>query len=89
MVLGSGIRDLKKQFLLKEGMSLHESTSFKPLFHRDSFNPLINSAGAVVVVVVVVSITFSADSAFLCASSDKGTVHIFAIKDTSLNKRSS
>lgn len=34
-------------------------------------------------------ITFSADSAFLCASSDKGTVHIFAIKDTSLNKRSS
>eukprot|EP00058_Branchiostoma_floridae_P011907 XP_002597395.1 hypothetical protein BRAFLDRAFT_113873 [Branchiostoma floridae] len=33
-------------------------------------------------------ITFSHDSSYLCASSDKGTIHIFAIKDTSLNKRS-
>jgi WD40 repeat protein len=33
-------------------------------------------------------ISFSADSSYLCASSDKGTVHIFAVKDTSLNKRS-
>jgi len=41
------------------------------------------------IVIIVVSITFSADSAFLCASSDKGTVHIFAIKDSSLNRRSS
>uniref|UniRef100_A0A3Q2DC70 WD repeat domain 45 n=1 Tax=Cyprinodon variegatus TaxID=28743 RepID=A0A3Q2DC70_CYPVA len=28
------------------------------------------------------------DSSFLCASSDKGTVHIFALKDTKLNRRS-
>ena len=34
------------------------------------------------------SITFSRDSEFLCASSDKGTVHIFALKDTHLNRRS-
>jgi len=34
-------------------------------------------------------ITFSPDSSFLCVSSDKGTIHIFAIKDTSLNRRSS
>jgi WD40 repeat protein len=34
-------------------------------------------------------ISFSADSDFLCASSDKGTVHIFALRDTHLNKRSS
>jgi WD40 repeat protein len=34
-------------------------------------------------------VSFSHDSAFLCSSSDKGTIHIFAIKDTSLNKRSS
>ncbi|KAF7996522.1 hypothetical protein HCN44_002154 [Aphidius gifuensis] len=33
-------------------------------------------------------ITFSRDSEFLCASSDKGTVHIFALKDTHLNRRS-
>ncbi|KOC60816.1 WD repeat domain phosphoinositide-interacting protein 4 [Habropoda laboriosa] len=33
-------------------------------------------------------ITFSRDSEFLCASSDKGTVHIFALKDTQLNRRS-
>ena len=33
-------------------------------------------------------INFSHDSAFLCVSSDKGTVHIFAVKDTNLNKRS-
>ncbi|XP_074603150.1 WD repeat domain phosphoinositide-interacting protein 4-like [Brevipalpus obovatus] len=34
------------------------------------------------------SINFSPDSDFLVASSDKGTVHIFALKDTRLNKRS-
>ncbi|CAG9765235.1 unnamed protein product [Ceutorhynchus assimilis] len=34
-------------------------------------------------------INFSADSDFLCCSSDKGTVHIFAIKDTNLNRRMS
>ncbi|KAL7306875.1 hypothetical protein TKK_0001035 [Trichogramma kaykai] len=33
-------------------------------------------------------ITFSRDSEFLCVSSDKGTVHIFALKDTRLNRRS-
>ncbi|XP_052762582.1 WD repeat domain phosphoinositide-interacting protein 4-like [Mya arenaria] len=33
-------------------------------------------------------ISFSLDSAYLCASSDKGTVHIFAVKETELNKRS-
>jgi len=33
-------------------------------------------------------INFSADSAYLCASSDKGTIHIFALKDTAKNKRS-
>ncbi|XP_076618734.1 WD repeat domain phosphoinositide-interacting protein 4 isoform X2 [Colletes latitarsis] len=33
-------------------------------------------------------ITFSNDSEYLCASSDKGTVHIFALKDTQLNRRS-
>ena len=32
-------------------------------------------------------INFSPDSDFLCASSDKGTVHIFALKDTHLNRR--
>ena len=37
---------------------------------------------------IAFSINFSPDSAFLCVSSDKGTVHIFALKDTSLNKRS-
>lgn len=35
-----------------------------------------------------ISINFSHDSSFLCASSDKGTVHIFALKDTKLNRRS-
>lgn len=34
------------------------------------------------------SISFSPDASFLCASSDKGTVHIFAVKDTTLNRRS-
>ena len=34
------------------------------------------------------SINFSPDSAFLCVSSDKGTVHIFAVKNTELNRRS-
>ena len=34
-------------------------------------------------------INFSPDSDFLCASSDKGTVHVFALKDTHLNRRSS
>ena len=33
-------------------------------------------------------LNFSADSAFLCASSDKGTVHIFAVKEPTKNKRS-
>ncbi|XP_044727357.1 WD repeat domain phosphoinositide-interacting protein 4-like [Chrysoperla carnea] len=36
----------------------------------------------------VYCINFSADSDFLCCSSDKGTVHIFALKDTRLNRRS-
>lgn len=36
----------------------------------------------------VYCINFSSDSSFLCASSDKGTVHIFALKDTALNRRS-
>ena len=34
------------------------------------------------------SISFSLDSMFLCVSSDKGTVHIFAVDDQSLNKKS-
>uniref|UniRef100_A0A8C4QVX6 WD repeat domain 45 n=1 Tax=Eptatretus burgeri TaxID=7764 RepID=A0A8C4QVX6_EPTBU len=34
------------------------------------------------------SINFSHDSSFLCVSSDKGTVHIFALKDTRLNRTS-
>ena len=38
--------------------------------------------------IVFDSINFSNDSAYLCASSDKGTVHIFALRDTSLNRRS-
>ncbi|XP_006032074.1 WD repeat domain phosphoinositide-interacting protein 4 isoform X1 [Alligator sinensis] len=33
-------------------------------------------------------INFSPDSSFLCASSDKGTVHVFALRDTRLNRRS-
>ncbi|XP_076362152.1 WD repeat domain phosphoinositide-interacting protein 4-like isoform X2 [Tachypleus tridentatus] len=33
-------------------------------------------------------INFSHDSEFLCVSSDKGTVHIFALKNTHLNRRS-
>ncbi|XP_070536658.1 WD repeat domain phosphoinositide-interacting protein 4-like isoform X3 [Ptychodera flava] len=33
-------------------------------------------------------INFSADSSFLAASSDKGTVHVFALRDTTLNRRS-
>lgn len=33
-------------------------------------------------------ISFSLDSAYICSSSDKGTVHIFAVKETELNKRS-
>lgn len=33
-------------------------------------------------------INFSLNDDFLCVSSDKGTVHIFAIKDTKLNKKS-
>lgn len=36
----------------------------------------------------VYSIAFSPDSDFLVASSDKGTVHIFALKDTRLNRKS-
>ena len=37
---------------------------------------------------VLHSISISKDSSYLCAASDKGTVHIFAIKDSSLNRRS-
>ncbi|BES98788.1 unnamed protein product [Nesidiocoris tenuis] len=37
----------------------------------------------------VYCINFSRDSEFLCCSSDNGTIHIFALKDTHLNKRSS
>uniref|UniRef100_S4RER8 WD repeat domain 45 n=1 Tax=Petromyzon marinus TaxID=7757 RepID=S4RER8_PETMA len=33
-------------------------------------------------------INFSHDSSFLCVSSDKGTVHVFALKDTHLNRTS-
>ena len=33
-------------------------------------------------------INFNKDSSYLCAASDKGTVHIFALKDTALNRRS-
>ncbi|XP_066985367.1 WD repeat domain phosphoinositide-interacting protein 4-like isoform X1 [Macrobrachium rosenbergii] len=33
-------------------------------------------------------INFSGDSEFLCCSSDKGTIHIFALKNTKLNRRS-
>lgn len=33
-------------------------------------------------------IAFSHDSDFLAVSSDKGTIHIFALKDTHLNRRS-
>ena len=33
-------------------------------------------------------INFSPDSDFLCCSSDKGTIHIFALKDPQLNRRS-
>lgn len=36
----------------------------------------------------VYCMSFSIDSDFLCASSDKGTVHVFALKDTHLNRRS-
>ena len=34
------------------------------------------------------SISFSKDSSYLCVASDKGTVHIFALKDKALNRRS-
>jgi len=33
-------------------------------------------------------INFNSDSSYLCAASDKGTVHVFALKDTTLNRRS-
>jgi len=36
----------------------------------------------------VYCINFSLDSDFLCCSSDKGTIHIFALKDSHLNRRS-
>lgn len=36
---------------------------------------------------IVYCINFSQDSEFLCCSSDKGTIHIFAIKNTNLNRR--
>ncbi|XP_045473025.1 WD repeat domain phosphoinositide-interacting protein 4-like isoform X1 [Harmonia axyridis] len=35
---------------------------------------------------LIYSLAFSSDSEYLCCSSDKGTVHIFAISDTKLNK---
>ena len=34
------------------------------------------------------SINFSLDSSFLCVSSDKGTVHVFAVDDQTLNRKS-
>ncbi|KAL5503232.1 hypothetical protein EMCRGX_G010150 [Ephydatia muelleri] len=34
-------------------------------------------------------LNFSLDSNFLCCCSDKGTVHVYAVKDQSLNKKSS
>ncbi|XP_063723920.1 WD repeat domain phosphoinositide-interacting protein 4-like [Symsagittifera roscoffensis] len=34
------------------------------------------------------SISFSLDSSYLCVSSDKGTVHVFAVKDILQNRRS-
>lgn len=40
-------------------------------------------------VALLYCINFSNDSAYVVASSDKGTVHIFAIKNTSLNRTSS
>ncbi|XP_043204205.1 WD repeat domain phosphoinositide-interacting protein 4-like [Amphibalanus amphitrite] len=33
-------------------------------------------------------IAFSADSIYLCCSSDKGTIHVFAVRDPALNRRS-
>ncbi|GAB6023661.1 hypothetical protein CHUAL_008427 [Chamberlinius hualienensis] len=36
----------------------------------------------------IYSINFKADSEWLCCSSDKGTIHIFALKDTHLNRTS-
>jgi len=38
---------------------------------------------------IIKCINFSNDSEYLCCSSDKGTVHIFAIRNTNLNKRMS
>ncbi|KAL1509504.1 hypothetical protein ABEB36_004223 [Hypothenemus hampei] len=38
---------------------------------------------------IIHCLNFSLDSEFLCCSSDKGTVHIFAIKNTHLNRRMS
>ena len=34
------------------------------------------------------SISFSPSDDYLCASSDKGTVHIFALRDQTLNRKS-
>lgn len=77
----------KYQFIIKTGRDFGDVRGRSSLF---SAALVITGRDVdVVVVVVVVSITFSADSAFLCASSDKGTVHIFAIKNMSLNRRSS
>lgn len=39
-------------------------------------------------VVRVPSLAFSPDCSFLCAVSDKGTGHVFALRDTRLNRRS-
>ena len=40
------------------------------------------------VILLFLSINFSLDSQLLCVSSDKGTVHVYAVEDQSLNKRS-
>ncbi|KRX46722.1 putative ATP-dependent RNA helicase DDX56 [Trichinella murrelli] len=37
---------------------------------------------------LIYSIKFSLDSSFLCTTSDKGTIHIFSVKDPNLNQRS-
>lgn len=37
---------------------------------------------------VLYCIAFSPDSTYLCCSSDKGTIHVFALKEPALNRRS-
>ena len=73
-----------------EGQTLPTSTGegyhmHIPLCNVQIWSPvLFNSISSL----FFASLTFSLDSAFLCCSSDKGTVHIFAVKDQSLNKKS-